>query len=369
MFKINFLRQLKGFFVAFFKMQLRAGPTLFLGFIFPIILIVTFGYYSISDNQNLSFGLIAENSFDNVEIFQRELKNFGINIQLGSKKDLENQLQMGKLDAIVELIQGNQVRLTVGNDNNNKNSTIQRLVQGIIHKLTVEDNDLLVPYVLNTQTVSVNLRQRYIDFSVPGLIGFSLLSSAISSTAFSFLALRSSNILKQIFAAPTSSVAFVLGQALAKAIFIFSQSLGLLVLAFVFFKYVPKNGLENLWQILFLMVLGLVVFLGLGYMLAGLLKNQEALSPIANIIVFSQLLLAGTLFPTTNLPYWLQRVAQALPLYNFNSAFRYLSLDGLNLWSQEVLVQLSILSGWGLLFYLIASRVLKIRSTFINSKN
>jgi len=366
MFKINFFRQLKGFFLAFLKMQLRAGPTVFLGFIFPIILIVTFGYYSISDNQNLTFGLITESSFDNAEIFQRELRNSSVNLKLGTKKDLENQLQTGKLDAIIELTQNNQVRLTIGNDNNHKNTIIQRLLQGIIHKLTIESNDLLVPYELNTQIVTVNLRQRYIDFSVPGLIGFSLLSSAISSTAFSFLALRSSNILKQIFAAPTSSVAFVLGQALAKAVFIFAQSLGILGLAFVFFKYVPKNGLENLWQILFLMVLGLIVFLGLGYMLAGLFKTQEALSPTANIIVFSQLLLAGTLFPTTNLPYWLQRVAQALPLYNFNSAFRYLSLDGLNLWSQEVLVQLSVLSGWGLLFYLVASRVLKIRSTFLN---
>jgi ABC-2 type transport system permease protein len=367
MFEINFFRQLKGFFLAFLKMQLRAGPTMFLGFIFPIILIVTFGYYSINENQNLSFGLVTDSSFDNVEIFQRELKNSGISLKLDSKKELENQLQTGKIDAILELTQKNQVRLSIGNDNNTKNTTIQRLIQGIIHKLTVEANDLFIPYELSTQTIPVNLRQRYIDFSVPGLIGFSLLSSAITSTAFSFLALRNSNILKQIFAAPTSSVAFILGQALAKAVFIFSQSLGLLALAFAFFKYIPKNGLESLWQILILMILGLIVFLGLGYMLAGLFKNQEALSPIANIVVFSQLLLAGTLFPTTNLPYWLQRVAQALPLYNFNSAFRYLSLEGLNLWSQAVLVQLSILIGWGLLFYLVAVQVFRIRKIFLNN--
>jgi hypothetical protein len=60
-------------------------------------------------------------------------------------------------------------------------------------------------------------------------------------------------------------------------------------------------------------------------------------------------------------------VAQALPLYNFNSAFRYLSLEGLNLWSQAVLVQLSILIGWGLLFYLVAVQAFRIRKTFLNN--
>jgi ABC-2 type transport system permease protein len=361
MFKINFYRQLKGFFTTSFKSQLRTSSSIFIGFIFPIIFIVTFGYFSTDTGQEIDVGVVTNDTFNHELRFVDELRNTNLFvITRGSEQDLKEQIESGEIDGIVELLEENQVVVTTNRNQPEESNIIVQGVKSVVDKITVQSNDLFILYNLEQQTVAVT-ETEYMDFILPGLVGFSLLSSAISGTAFSFLALRRNNVLKRLFAAPASSAAFIIGQALARSVFIFFQSMALIAIAYIVFNYSPTNGADGFWQMLPIILLGLIVFLGLGYIIAGMAKSSEAASPIANILIFSQFLLAGTIFPVSNLPGWLQTVSQVLPLYNFNEALRLVSLQGLNLWSTPVLLQLGILTGWGLLFYVIASQVFRVR--------
>lgn len=361
MFKINFLRQLRGFFVTAFKAQLRTSTSIFIGFIFPIIFIVTFGYFSTDTGQGIDVGIVTSSNFSHQQRFIDEVKNSNLfNITTDTKETLENQLNSGEIDGIVELVGEKTVVVTTNTSLEKESNIIIQSVKSVVDKITVQSNDLLILYDLQTQSVNI-AKTEYMDFILPGLVGFSLLSSAISGTAFSFLALRRNNVLKRLFAAPSSSAAFIIGLALARSVFIFFQSIALIAIAYIIFNYSPKNGIDSFGQMIPIIILGMIVFLGLGYIVAGTAKSSESASPIANIIIFSQFLLAGTIFPITNLPDWLQRTSQFLPLYNFNEALRLVSLQGLYLWSVPVLIQLAILTGWGLLFYTIASQVFKVR--------
>ncbi len=361
MFKINFWRQLKGFFVTSFKAQLRTSSSIFVGFIFPIIFIVTFGYFSTDIGQEIRVGLVMRDGFEHKERFEQELRNTGFfTLNVATKNTLEERLKTGQINGMIELVEKNLVIVTTNEAQPRESAIIVQTVKSVMDKITVQSNDLFMIYDLQTQTVSIN-RTEYMDFILPGLVGFSLLSSAISGTAFSFLSLRRNNVLKRLFAAPTSPAAFILGQSLARSVFIFFQSMSLIAIAYIFFGYLPKNGAEGFWQMLPIMILGLIVFLGLGYIIAGIAKSSEAASPASNILIFSQFLLAGTIFPITNLPTWMQKISQILPLYNFNEALRLVSRDGMSLLSTEVVLQLAILTGWGLLFYVMASQVFKVR--------
>ncbi len=361
MFKINFFRQLRGFFSTSFKAQLRTSSSIFVGFIFPIIFIVTFGYFSTDTRQEIDLGIVRNSTFNQELRFIDEIRNTNLfEVTTDSKSNLQEKVESGEIDGVVELQDDNQVIVTTNRNQPEESNIIEQGIKSVIDKIIVQSNDLFILYDLQRQTVEVT-ETEYMDFILPGLVGFSLLSSAISGTAFSFLSLRRNNVLKRLFSAPASPTAFILGQALARSVFVFFQSIALIAVAYVGFNYSPQQGAIGFWQMLPIIILGLIVFLGLGYIVAGTVKSSDSASPIVNIIIFSQFLLAGTIFPVSNLPGWMQNISQALPLYNFNEALRLVSLQGLDLWSAQVLLQLAILTGWGMLFYVIASQVFKVR--------
>jgi ABC-2 type transport system permease protein len=58
-----------------------------------------------------------------------------------------------------------------------------------------------------------------IDFILPGMLGFSLLSAAVFGVAFLFFSLRQQLVLKRYYATPISKKYIVLGEGLARVIF------------------------------------------------------------------------------------------------------------------------------------------------------
>jgi ABC-2 type transport system permease protein len=90
---------------------------------------------------------------------------------------------------------------------------------------------------------------------------------------------------------------------------------------------------------------------------SGIAKNENAVPPIANLITLPQFLLAGTFFPISNFPTWLQPVGKAMPLTYLNEALRKISFEGASLLG--VWDDILILIGWGVVIYFIAVKVFK----------
>jgi ABC-2 type transport system permease protein len=67
--------------------------------------------------------------------------------------------------------------------------------------------------VVNTRTFSS------IDFILPGMLGFSLLSAGVFGTAFVFFNLRNTLVLKRFFATPIQRTYIVLGEGLSRVMF------------------------------------------------------------------------------------------------------------------------------------------------------
>ena len=106
-----------------------------------------------------------------------------------------------------------------------------------------------------------------------------------------------------------------------------------------------------------LSVIALIVFLGFGFVVSGIAKNESAVPPIANLITLPQFLLAGTFFPISNFPDWLQPVSRVLPLTYLNEALRKISFEGASL--LDVRYDILIMLIWGIIVYAIAVKVFK----------
>jgi ABC-2 type transport system permease protein len=103
--------------------------------------------------------------------------------------------------------------------------------------------------------------------------------------------------------------------------------------------------------------LGLVVFMGFGYIISGIAKNQNVIPIYANLFMFPQYFLSGTFFPKSALPEGLQSIIRFLPLTALNDALRKISFEGDHLWN--VGPEILILVVWGIVAYVIATKVFR----------
>jgi ABC-2 type transport system permease protein len=198
---------------------------------------------------------------------------------------------------------------------------------------------------------------RYIDFALPGQIGFALLSTAIFGTVFGLIYLKKALVLKRMFATPTRAITILLAQGGSRLIMAILQMLIILTLGIVVFKFYLPHGWITFVELLILGIIALVAFLGFGYFMAGLVNDENAAGPMVNLITLPQFLLSGTFFPTSELPSWLQPIANILPLSFFNEAVRKITTEGGTI-TQTIPFMLGLIL-WGAVMYLLAARTFK----------
>jgi ABC-2 type transport system permease protein len=352
------IRQFWGFFVVALKSSFRNPSAVFFGFFFPLIFIFSFAFF---DNSGVRFDIgVTRSDVPEYLSYTKALENTNIfKITYGNRDELLNELEKSDLDAVVDYSGNRTIQVTTNNSKTQNNAAILQTLSTVNDKISLSGQQTF--YRLEQKTLN-GRSGKYIDFVLPGILGFSILSAAISGTSFSFVSLKKTLTLKRLFASPAKTAPFILGQSVARIVVSLAQNFMLLVIAMVLFGYYPQGGVFGLLQMLVVIIFGLVVFLGLGYIVAGVCQNEDQAGPLSNILSLPQFLLAGTFFSISGMPLWLQSIAKLLPLYNFNEAMRFVSLDGLPLWSPQVSMQLGFMTIWALVIYIVASRVFSVKN-------
>ena len=141
----------------------------------------------------------------------------------------------------------------------------------------------------------------YIQFMYPGIIGMSILFSAIFG-AMSIVWDREFGFLKEVLVAPIDRWAVAIGKALGGTTQAMIQGLILLVLA-------PLIGVKlSLLTVVQLIPLAAVLAFGLasfGVAIASMMKSLQGFQVVMNFLMMPMFFLSGALFPLTNLPGWM----------------------------------------------------------------
>ena len=219
-------------------------------------------------------------------------------------------------------------------------------------------NNFKIPAAIDLHQTTISGREyKYIDFLLPGMLGFSLLSSGVFGTAFVFLSLRITLVIKRFFATPVKKYSIVLGEAIARLIFSWIGALFIILVGHYAFGFTLIHGVATVINMLILSALGLIVFMGFGFIISGIAKNESSVPPIANIVTLPQFLLSGTFFSTAAFPGWLQGISNVLPLTYLNTAMRNVAFEGASL--GNVLPQLGVLGIWFIIVYGVAVKTFR----------
>jgi ABC-2 type transport system permease protein len=117
------------------------------------------------------------------------------------------------------------------------------------------------------------------------------------------------------------------------------------------------HGFVTFLNIMVLSFIALILFMGFGFIVSGVAKNESTIPPFANLITLPQFLLAGTFFSIDAFPKWLQPFCNILPLTHFNNAMREIAFEGANLFS--VGNEIVILFVWIVIVYAAAYKIFK----------
>jgi ABC-2 type transport system permease protein len=149
----------------------------------------------------------------------------------------------------------------------------------------------------------------YIQFVFPGIIGMSILFTAIFG-AMSIVWDREFGFLKEVLVAPIDRWAVAVGKALGGTTQAMIQGLILLVLA-------PFVGVHlNVTTVLELIPLAAILAFGLsslGVAIASMMKSLQGFQVVMNFLMMPMFFLSGALFPLTGLPGWLTWVTHLDP--------------------------------------------------------
>jgi ABC-2 type transport system permease protein len=346
----------------------RSPSAVVFGFAFPFIFILVFGFMG-NGGAFRSYKIAVDGSSDTTNELYKALENSrGIIIKnYPDQKALEKDLQSGKLAAVINIQKNVQkdppyiFTFKSTTSSNDQWPQFKAIVESIINKLSnkkypgrpaIATFDFDFP-----RDIAVIRKYKTIDFILPGQLGFSLLASGVFGVAFMFFNLRNTLVLKRFFATPISRTYIILGEMLSRVLFQMLTAVVIILAGRYLFDFTLVKGFETFVELLILSFIGLVVFMGMGFIVSGLAKNDSTIPPFANIITLPQFLIGGTFFSIDVFPKWLQWVAQAMPLTHLNNALRDVAFEGNNLWDERW--EIGILLLWGIVVYIVAVKVFK----------
>ena len=344
----------------------RSPSAVIFSFGFPLIFILVFGFVG-GGNTVIKVGIKSGSDTSGANALYSLLKvHQSIKIVTKPEKELFADLQKGRITALLEM-HPNKINLTAtdyllqihtSTASADKLGLLQTIIRDLVHQIDKRINPQQPTYAKVEVLPPMSGRvYRTIDFILPGQLGFSLLSAGVFGVAFIFFNLRQTLVLKRFFATPVSRLSILAGEGLARIIFQLMTAVVIILIGHFAFEFTLVNGWITFLEMLLLSFIGLVIFMGFGFVVSGLARSESVIPPFANLFTLPQFLLAGTFFPIENFPIWLQPVCRILPLTHLNEAMRNVAFEGMHI--TDCASQIGILLVWGILTYAVAVRVFR----------
>lgn len=346
------------------KATFRSPQAIFFSLFFPIVLIWIFG--SLSGNGTPPVKVAFEKDVDTTSMLYQALRsNPVLKIVEKNNMEIEDDLKKGRITAIIGIRPNADTGIHSPFIVNARTSEAsqrdyQQFISALNHTIS-EIDQKLYPERKSvagfSQTVEPGRKYRMIDFFLPGMIGFALIGSAVFGIAFTIYSLKETLVLKRMYSTPIRREYIILGESISKVLFNLTTVVVLIAFGHYVYDFTLAQGWITFANMLILSFLALLVFMGFGYFISAVSRNQNVIPVYANLFMFPQYFLSGTFFPKTALPLFLQPIIKFLPLTAINDAMRNVAFEGASLascWEQML-----ILFVWGIIIYAATVKVFR----------
>jgi len=348
-------------FLSNLKILYRDRLGLFWALLFPLMFIGVFALFNpnrppeveivVIDQAGNPFSQALTDNLKSVQVFDVETSG-----DVGAaRRDLKN----GKYDMVLllppSLGENTEVSATVFYSTANfvSNQVALSALRRFFDEFNLRAASVTPAVNLDEQSASTR-DVGYMDFLVPGLLGMGVMNYSIIGVATMLVTYHEKRILRRIQVTPLPVAAFLIAQMGAYLVLSMLQTgviLGTGTLA-------GADLTRQFFWAFPLTLMGNVVFLNLGVVMAGASKTVAAAAGMANAITLPMMFLSGVWFPTDQLPGFLEKAVQYLPLTPLLHALRTVLLDNESILNTKG--DLALMGAWAVVMVLVSSRVFKL---------
>ena len=364
MVKYNQLKAMLAVTRASLKSTFRSPQAIFFSLFFPIVLIWIFG--SLGGNGTPSVDVALEKNADTTNMIYFAMKqNPVLHFVNDPKKNVEDEMRKGRITALIDIQKSQDpsngspylINLKTSSASQKDYPLLRSVINSTISKVDSFSYPDRKTMAKVDQSMVTGRRYLTIDFFLPGMIGFSLIGAAVFGIAFLFYSLRETLVLKRMYSTPIKREYIILGESFSKVIFQLMTVVVLILFGRFFYHFTLAHEWITFINMLVLSFLSLIVFMGFGFFISGISKNQNVIPIYANLFMFPQYFLSGTFFPKSALPAFLQPLIKILPLTALNDAMRNVAFEGATLAS--CWPQILVLFVWGIIIYFITAKTFR----------
>lgn len=357
------IKRVYNFTIANLKMTFRNRFALFMSFLFPVAIILAFGFFNNSTAPKLNIAVVTANTKStskntSVSVVEnniiKELKKSGsVNIsKISSLSKGETQIKNNNIDLLMYITQTSSLKTILPNCSvgkacpqvigvkliphykisfyaNKFSSNVayaELFISGFkynVLKSTLASTNISVPFSYSqTLLTSGKEENSYIDFLIPGVLALSLMQGIIFAVINIIVNYKELGVLRRLSVTPLTKSDFIAALTLTRLIFGLIQIAILIVIAAVFLKVLPVGGTMGFVDLSVVIILGSLMFVTLGLIISTISNKTATVFPIANLITLPMLFLSGVFFSVSDLPSWLQSIVNLFPLTFLANALR-----------------------------------------------
>jgi ABC-type multidrug transport system permease subunit len=195
---------------------------------------------------------------------------------------------------------------------------------------------------------------RYIDFLVPGLIAFGIMSSIMWGVSYTIIERRSQKLLRRMVATPMKKSSFLIALMFIRILMNIVEALVLFFFVWLLFD-ISIQG--NIGALVILFMAGNLAFTGIGVLISSRTSKTEVGSGWINAVTMPMMILSGIFFSYHNFPQWSVGIIKLLPLTALTDGIRSIFNEGGG-W-QEILSPSIALTLLGVICFVTGMRIFK----------
>lgn len=332
--------------------QLRREPRLlFVVFLFPMFLLVIFGYAINLDVKHIKVAVLDNDKTKGSREFISSIihsEYFDLVTYVNDYEKAKNCLNTGTAQLVIvfpynftkRMYRNEEIPLQFLLDgvNGNTSSIIFNYSNAIANLYSIKLlKEQLGSEIYSNKMQAFTLEPRFwynpelksSRFLVPGLIGIIIVLTAAITISLSVVREKERNTFEQVYVSPISPTNFIIGKILPYISFAYINSLFVLLLGNLIFD-VPIRG--NIFFLLFAIGLYIYSALSIGIFVSVIADTQLlAFLLVVVISVLPSMLLSGFIFPIESMPFVIQLITNVTPAKFFLSIIRGILLKGIGL--------------------------------------
>ncbi|MEK7251562.1 MAG: ABC transporter permease [Bacteroidota bacterium] len=346
-------------FVASLKMLFRQREAVLWSILLPLFMILLFSFVRFDGMGRIDLGLVNEAGEKSAKLIASLKDVKTLKLHEGSKEAELKELEKGEREMVLVIpltydpTSSTEI-VALTNDAKPQEAQLGGLIlQRVLDEITFAQRGDAGRMKLKTQPVkSRNLT--YFDFVVPGILSMSIMQLGIFGVAFGFVALKKRGILRRLWVTPINPNDFIIAQVAMRLVLVMMQ---ILIMTLVPYFFLKLHFIGNFAEMFLVGMLGAIVFLAMGFAIAGISKSEDQVAPLANIIAVPMMMLSGIFFNRGTLPGFVRAVVDYLPLSFLADAMRSIAIDGATL--GQVFPQIIGLAVWCVVAIFIAVKMFR----------